>query len=506
MGLIMERRYVSIWFRYLLADWQLIRRPELKGVPFVFAAPDHGRMIITATNTLAESQGIEIGMRAADAKALCPNIEILDDKPGRKAKLLKGLGEWCIRFSPVVMLDDFSVDGLLMDASGCTHLWGGERGYLKEIISRLKGKGYTVRLGMADTLGAAWAIARWGAKTPLIPVGEHVNALLSLPPIALRLAETTSSKLHKLGFHQIQSFVNMPRSVLRRRFGEGFLNRLGQALGTVDEVIKPLQVPIPFVERLPCLEPIKTRNGIEIAISKLLENLCVQLKNEGKGLRTGILTCYRIDGKIVQINIGTNVATHSVSHLIKLFQLKIELIRPALGIELFVLEAPKVEDVLPGQEALWEGKPGLNDLSVIRLLDRVAGKVGADVIKRYVPATHYWPERSIKRSSTITEKSISEWRMDKPRPTELLKNPDPIEVMALIPDHPPKFFIYKGVKHLVVKADGPERIEREWWLDAGEHRDYYQVEDEQGQRYWLFRSGHYKAEQGYKWFIHGYFA
>jgi protein ImuB len=502
----MQKRYVSIWFRQLLADWQVIRRGELAGLPFVFAAPDHGRNIITAVSPLAANQGIVVGMKAADAKALCPGLEVIDDKPGRARTLLKGLGQWCIRYAPIVMIDEFSLDGLFMDVSGCCHLWGGEREYLKEMVSRLKSKGYTVRASIADTPGAAWAIARFGTVTPLIPASGHAEALFPLPPEALRLEDLTLARLSKLGFYQIKSFIGMPRSVLRRRFGEDFLLRLGQALGTVDEVLVPLQVPAPFQERLTCLEPIKTRNGIEIAITRLLESLCLRLAAEGKGLRTAFLTCYRIDGKIVQIGIGTNGASHSISHLLKLFQLKIEQIRPGLGIELFVMDAPKVDQVAAGQEALWKDRPGLDDQSVIQLLDRVAGKVGAGVIHRYVPATRYWPERSVKGSASITEKAESEWRTDKPRPMELLRVPESIEVMALIPDHPPKFFIYKSRKHDVVKADGPERIEREWWMDEGEHRDYYQVEDEQGRRYWLYRSGHYYGEGKYKWFIHGFFA
>ena len=502
----MQKRFVSIWFRHLLADWQLIRRPELNGVPFVFAAPDHGRMLITAVSQCALDAGIEVGMRAADAKAICPGLEVIDDKPGRPAKLLKGLGEWCVRYSPMVAIDEFGMDGLLLDVSGCTHLWGGEREYLKEIVSRLKSKGYTVRLAIADTPGAAWGISHYGKVTPLIPVGEQAEAMLSLVPEALRLEATVLAKLRKLGFYQIKSFISMPRSVLRRRFGENFLLRLAQAMGTEEEVLQPLQVPVPFQERLPCLEPIRTRTGIEIAIIKLLESLCKRMQEEGKGLRTGVLTGYRIDGKIVQIAIGTSGATHHVGHLFKLFQLKIEQIKPGLGIELFVMDVPKVDDVEVPQEAMWSAKPGLDDQSVMRFLDRVAGKIGPGVIHRYLPATRYWPERSAVNAVSVSQKRTAEWRMDKPRPTELLKRPDPIEVMALIPDHPPKFFIYKGVQHLVVKADGPERIEREWWLDEGEHRDYYQVEDDKGQRYWLFRSGHYGGEQKYKWFIHGFFA
>lgn len=502
----MQRRFVSIWFRQLLADWQLIRRPELKEVPFVFAAPVHGRMIINAVSPLAYNFGVEVGMSAADAKAICPGLEVLDDKPDRPQKLLRGLGEWCVRYSPIVAIDEFGMDGLLLDVSGCTHLWGGERGYLKEIFSRLKSKGYTVRLAIADTPGAAWGVSHYGKITPLISEGEQVEALLSLVPDALRLEELTLAKLRKLGFYQIKSFIGMPRSVLRRRFGEDFLLRLAQAIGTEMEVLVPLQVPVPFRERLACLEPIRTKVGIEIAIKKMLESLCKRMQAEGKGLRTGILTGYRIDGKVVQVAIGTSGASHSINHLFKLFQLKIDQIRPALGIELFVLDAPKVDDMEVPQEEIWLSKPGLDDQSVIKLLDRVAGKVGSHVIHRYLPVARYWPERAVLNTESITEKPVSAWRVDKPRPTELLKIPAPIEVMAIIPDHPPKFFVYKGIRHLVAKADGPERIEREWWLDQGEHRDYYQVEDELGGRYWLFRSGHYGGGKKYKWFIHGFFA
>jgi protein ImuB len=500
------KRYVCIWFRQLLCDWQLIRRPELKEIPFVFAAPDHGRMLITSVSELAVNFGVEMGMRAADAKAICPGLEVLDDKAGRAEKLLKGLGEWCIRYSPFVAVDHFLMDGLILEISGCAHLWGGEREYLKEIVSRFKSKGYTVRLAIADTAGAAWAVAHYGKITPIIPVCGQADALLSLPPEALRLDGTTLAKLRKLGFYQIKSFIGMPRSVLRRRFGEDFLLRLGQALGSENEPIMPLQQVVPFSDRLFCMEPVRTRTAIELAIKRLLETLCERLSKEGKGLRSGILSCFRIDGKEQQVSIGTNAASHSASHLFKLFELKIEQIRPGMGIELFVLDIAKVDDVAIDQEALWESRPGLNDKSVIRLLDRVAGKVGPKVIQRYLPATAYWPERAARSARSILDQPLSDWRTDQPRPTELLPRPEPIEVMALIPDHAPKFFIYKGLRHQITKADGPERIEREWWLEQGEHRDYYRVEDENGCRYWLFRSGHYYERERNGWFIHGFFA
>jgi len=502
----MQKRFMSIWFQHLLADWQLIRRPELKDLPFVFAAPEHGRMVITAVSPLAAGFGVETGMRAADAKAICPELEVLDDKPGRAAKLLKGLGAWCIRYSPIVALDPFRMDGLFMDISGCAHLWAGERGYLKEIVARLKSKGYAVRVAIADTPGAAWAIARYGKLTPLIPPGAHVEAIQVLPPEALRLEAATLDKLRKLGFYQVKSFISMPRAVLRRRFGAGFLLRLAQALGTEPEVLQALQLPVEFSTRLACLEPIRTRTGIELAIDKLLEELCRRLQAEGQGLRSGLLRGHRMDGKIVQVSIGTSAASHSMSHLSKLLNLKIDQIRPGLGIELFELEASKVGPVAVPQEALWTVSPGIDSQHLLQLIDRIAGKVGAAAINRYIPASSYWPERSTAAAASITEVRLGDWSVDKPRPTELLERPEPVQVMALIPDHPPRFFIYKGEQHKVIKADGPERIEREWWLDQGEHRDYYRLEDEQGRRFWLYRSGHHNADKGYQWFLHGFFA
>jgi protein ImuB len=498
----MQKRYMAIWFRHLTTDWLTLRKPEMKEVPFVFVTPERNRIIITAANPVAEAQGIYRGMAVADAKAISVDFKVFDHVPGKEAELLRKLGLWCIRYTPTVAVD--LPDGLILDISGCTHLWKGERDYLKEIVNKLRTSGYDARAAIADTIGAAWAVARYGKTTPIIERGTHVQALLNMPPVALRLESDILQKLHKLGFSTIKSFIQLPRPVLRRRFGEPFLLRLAQAIGAEDEKMTPLIPPVPYTERLPCLEPVRTDKAIKIAIQKLLETLCIRLRSEGKGIRKATLKCYRIDGKMVHAGISTNRGSSMVQHLFKLFELQISKIEPALGIELFLLEASKVEDIDPVQEKLWAAKPGLHDTALAELLDKLAGKIGANAISRYLPAEHYWPERSIKQASTLTEMPATKWRVDRPRPLRLLQHPEPVEVMALLPDYPPKVFTYKGKRHTVEKADGPERIEREWWHDKGEHRDYYAVEDSEGQRYWLFRLGHYDAAP--QWFLHGFFA
>jgi protein ImuB len=498
----MVRRFASIWFRHLTTDWFSLRQPELKNVPFVLRAYSRGRVVITAANAVAQSKDVDRGMALADARALVTDLVVLDDKPDLPEKLLKRLAEWCIRFTPVVSVDP--PDGLLLDVSGCSHLWGGDEAYASEIVKKLTARGYDVRVAIADTPGVAWGVARFGKDPLVILPGLHIEALLPLPPEALRLEPDTVTRLHKLGLHQIRQFLRMPRPSLRRRFGQEFMTRLDMALGQQEEFIQPVFPVEEYHERLPCMEPIVTATGIEIALKQLLTALCTRLQQEQKGLRSAVFKCYRVDGKIEQIAIGTNRPSYHVDHLFKLFELKLTSIDPALGIELFIIEAPKVEDHFPHQEKLWEGSRGLDDIRLSELMDRIAGRVGNDSIHRYIPDEHYWPERSYKTASSLQEKPLSSWRADKLRPLQLLAPPERIDVTAPIPDYPPMLFRHKGKLHKIVKADGPERIEQEWWLQQGQHRDYYRVEDEEGNRYWLFRLGHYH-DKTYQWFIHGFF-
>ncbi|GAA0549939.1 Y-family DNA polymerase [Chitinophaga japonensis] len=499
----MAQRFVTIWLYHLVTDWLTIRRPDLRQQPFVLAAPDHGRMVITAASTAAQAQGIYAGMVLADARAILPALQVFNDRPGLAEELLQALAKWCIRYTPFAAIDP--PDGLILDASGCAHLWGGEAPYLEAIITRLQAFGYQARAAMAGTIGTAWAVSRFGSAHFMIDSGKEQEALLYLPPAALRLEQETVERLQKLGLVNVSHFINMPRTALRRRFGQELLQRLDQALGREEESIQPLEPVQPFQERLPCLEPILTATGIEIALQRLLEALCNRLRREGKGLRTAVLKAFRVDGRVVQVSIGTNGASHNADHLFKLFAHKIPTIEPALGIELFVLEAPKTDALSPQQETLWTGGCGLESPRLSELVDRLANKLGAHCIHRYLPQEHYWPERSARPAASLDEKPATAWRSDVLRPVRLLPEPERITVAAPIPDYPPMLFRYQGQVHRVRRADGPERIEREWWLEAGPHRDYYVVEDEAGRRYWIFRSGHYDGSRPH-WFLHGFFA
>jgi protein ImuB len=490
-------RYIAIWFRHLLTDWYVRKHPDMQAIPLVFATNQHGRQVITAASVLAEQQGIYTGMPVADAKAIFTDLRVIAHIPGQEKTLLLALGEWCIRYAPIVAID--LPNGLIIDASGCAHLWGGEQTYLKEIILKLRAYGYDVRGAMANTIGTAWAISRYGKVKAIINSGEERISLLQLPPAALRLEPALLPKLQQLGFYHIDSFISMPLGALKRRFGQHFITRLQQALGREREDLQPIGLTPVYEERLSSLDPIRTPKAIAIAIERLLTAICTQLQQDEKGLRAATLICYRVDDQVAQLGIGTNRASAHAVHLMKLFELKLPGLAPGPGIDLFILQATAVEDLVPPQEKLW-ATTGTENNSVALLLDRIAGKIGKDSIHRFQPAPHYWPERAMQPATTQPVEQVRA-----PRPEKLLPKPLPIEVTAPIPDYPPMLFRFRHQLHEIRKADGPERIEREWWLDEGEHRDYYTVEDALGRRYWIFRLGHYAIDQS-QWYIHGFFA
>src|SRR4051794_18903452 len=305
----MRKRFVAIWFRHLKTDWMVHHYPELKNIPFGLALPDHGRMRITEVNAVAKAKGIEAGMVVADARVILPSLQIFADIPELTDKLLRKLCLWCIRYTPIAGID--SPNGLILDVSGCTHLWGSEEFYLKAIIDKLKSFGYHVRAAMADTIGTAWAVSRFGRVKAIIESNQQAEALIPLPPAALRLQTDVLERLQKLGLYQIGSFIGMQRSALRRRFGQELLPRLDQALGYKEEIVEPIIPVEPYSERLPSLEPIQTSTGIEIALQKLLHALCTRVQKEGKGIRVALFKCYCIDGKIEQVSISTNQSSNN---------------------------------------------------------------------------------------------------------------------------------------------------------------------------------------------------
>jgi protein ImuB len=441
----------------------------------------------------------------ADARALCPSLQVINEKEEAAIKILTAMAEWSIRFSPVTSF--YLPDILLIEATGCTHLWKGDQHYADHIASRFRERGYRLKWAMAPTASAAMALAKFHPRAELVAAAGLLDALLPLPPECLGLDDNESiSLLYRLGMRSLRDFIHLPTSVLRNRFGKQLPLRIAQMTGRTEEFINPVKPAEAFSWRLPSPEPITHRKGIEIGLDECLSGILKLLTEKGLGIRKAVFKIYTLDGREQEVGISTFRPSSNKDHLSGLFSNRLEQLLPGEGIELFLLEASITEKNPALQEKLWETSEGLQGRDISELLDRIAGRLTPASISRYVPAQHHWPERSFTRTGEHADETGNAWPENLCRPVEWLPSPEPIEVAAPIPDYPPMLFRYRQKLHRVKKAEGPERIEREWWLEAGRLRDYYIVEDEEGSRYWLFRSGHYEENERPQWFLCGYFA
>jgi protein ImuB len=460
--------------------------------------------VIGAADPAARALGLRPGQAIAHAQALVPDLILTDATPDQDAAGLTRLAAWCLRYSPLVAPDP--PDGIWIDIAGSAHLFGGEAKFLDELLAQLRDSGFRGRAAIADTPGAAWAVARYGAE-PIVAPGGILEALRDLPVAALRLAPGLAEALARLGIERIGQVAAMPGAPLTRRFGADLRRRLDQALGHAAEPIQALVPAETIHRRLAFAEPIGARDTIAGVAAQLCAGLCEDLARAGLGARRLDLVCHRVDKAAQAVRIGTARPTRDPAHLARLLGDRLDGIDPGFGIEEVRLSAVRVEPLGAEQMGAHELHGDEPDMDLGPLVDRLLGQLGAGRVFRQAPVESDMPERSVARLHPLAPPIGVTWPASIARPLRLLDPPEPVDVLALLPDYPPALFVWRRVRRRVVRSDGPERMGGEWWRSAAEIgtvRDYYRVEDDKGARYWLFRGG--PADEGGRWFMHGLFA
>ncbi|ANM04651.1 DNA-repair protein ImuB 1 [Rhizobium phaseoli] len=450
---------------------------------------------------------MHVGMAAAKAQALVHGLHMVDADPAADRAALERLTLWALsQYSPVVAADP--PDGIVMDTQGADHLQGGEELMLSGLVNRFRARGLPARSVVADTWGAAYGLARsMMAETKVIPTGKTADAVARLPLSSLRLSSETVISLRTLGFQTVGELAATPRAPLALRFGPEIGRRVDQMMGRVAEPIDPIRCPEIIEVHRAFAEPIGAAETIGKYISRLVTKLCLELQTKGLGVRRTDLIVHRVDNTIQALRAGTAKPVRDDAWLTKLLRDRIEKIDPGFGIEKLSLAATMVEPLEDKQIASSLVEDAAVDVGAF--VD-VLGNRGTYRIYRVAPVASDVPERSIQRVPVAAEIGQN-WPMTWPRPVRLMDRPELIEVIALLPDHPPVWFTWRGKRRRVKRADGPERIFGEWWQRTSEWaavRDYFTVEDESGERYWIYRSGDgVDLDTGsHRWFIHGIFA
>lgn len=463
--------------------------------------------VLAAACPKARALGLAAGMPLAKARILVSGLDVRTADPEGDAAWLTRLGTFAARrWTPRAAVS--GEDGLWLDLTGVDHLFGGEKRMCERILAFVRRLGFTAQLAVAGTAGAAHALARHGGKRLILcDRGREADALAPLPLAALRLDEAVLERMHRLGLDRIGDIAALPRAPLQRRFGRETLLRLDQALGRAGEPFDPIVPQASPSVLLRFMEPIASAEAIAEASSEAVRQLIPLLAGAGLGIRHLVLLCERVDNEVQVVTVRTARATRDGPHLAKLIASKIETIEPGFGIERLRLVASRVEPLgaQPIEGELAGGKSG--DLAL--LVDRLAARLGARRVHRLTLRESDLPERSVARAGPLAgTRNWPQW----PRPIRLLHPPEPVEqVMSNLPDGPPRRFVWRDRRYEVAAADGPERIYGEWWVGDEEHasvRDYFQVEDREGVRFWLFRKGDGEdlATGDLSWHLHGVFA
>lgn len=478
-----------MWFPRLTSDRVLRARPV--ETPFVIAARLGNTDLIHCLNLAAERAGLHRGMRMADARSYCPDLISRPVDTVRDARFLRGLRRWAEQFCPWVGFD--GEDGLVLDITGASHLWGGEAALLADMRARLERARITVRLAAAQTRGAAWALAHFGGDAG----GE--DDLLSLPVAALRLTPATVTALQRLGLRKIGDLVASPRAPLARRFGADVLRRLDQALGERSEPVTPEVEPPQFSTRLTLPEPIGLESDVMAATERLLVPLCAKLIAHEAGARCLLLTLRRVDQISKQVELRLAAPMRDPARILPLFQRAVAEVEAGFGIDQVRLEAVLVEP-LPVQQ-IGTTSARSNPDRLADLITRIGTRIGLENIQRFLPADSHMPERSFLIAPAAFSEPQDGFHAPRPRPIRMFA-PEPIAAMG---PNPPPHFRWRRLGLHTARATGPERIAPEWWLpdDAWRAglRDYWKIDTREGRRLWLFYT-----PQNPGWFVQGEFA
>jgi protein ImuB len=485
------RRIVSLWFPRLSSDRVLRVRP-VHG-PFVLTLKEGGANRVYCLNSTAEGLGITRGMSFSDARAFCPDVLSLRADPHADQRFLRALRRWATRYCPWVGFE--GGDGLVLDVSGATHLFGGEAAMLDDMRARLGRAGLEVRMGLAQSRGGAWALAHY--RNGQVAGDDMRAALAPLPVAALRIDAKTDVALQRVGLRSIGDLLGAQRGPLARRFGKDLLLRLDQALGDHPEEISPQADPPHYGVRMTLPEPIGLTDDVMAGVERLLGQLCDKLRANAMGARVLLLSLRRVDRDAQEVELRLARALHDAGRILPLFQRGVDAVEAGFGIDQLRLTATQVEQLRPQQlsHSAGDHKDPLDDL-----MTRIGARIGLENIQRFLPADSHIPERSFLIAPAAFSEPSQQWAPSRPRPVRLF----PPEPIAGSGPQPPERFRRRRMRLDIGRACGPERIAPEWWIEdenwARGVRDYWRVETRQGRRLWLFYT-----PQNPGWFVQGEF-
>ncbi len=510
-----RREIVSIWLPFLAIDrWHRQTAPEASEFATALTTESAHGPRITAVNDAALKTGAQVGQRLVDARALHPEIRTAPADLAGDRKILERLTLWAQRWGPWSMVD--GDDAILLDVTNASHLRGGPKTMLRDIIFNCEQRGFRSRCAMAATASAAWALSHYGDQFSIADIDNPMRSLSELPVAALRLDPVISSLLRRLGLKCIGDLKNAPRTSLARRFRDhrnpltNPLIRLDQLIGSVPEPMVPLHRDDPHRVTRKLMEPILHRTLLGQIMNDLAVDLVRDLESRRLGTRRLEMRAYRIDGDVAVRALELAQATRNAPHIVRLFSAKLDDVQAGFGIDQVDLLSTWSVPMALAQSDMDDNRQQTGT-TLPQMLDRICARLGPDAVRIAVPARSHIPERSFRFAAPNAAVKPDQNEMQfYQRPLKLLERPESITVFYATPEGVPRQFRWRGQVHDITRSEGPERIAPEWWTERSNVRlrDYYRIEDDAGRRYWIYRNGLAGDGRGGApdWYLHGMFA
>jgi protein ImuB len=416
---------------------------------------------------------------------------------------LQAIALHCHAYSPLVGLEDSPTpESIWLDISGNEALFGGERGLSVMLRAEMTRLGFQVRVTIADSWGAAWAICHYGrADISLVPSGQQAMWLARLPIAALRIPSAAIQALQALDVSTIERLKHLPRASLPSRFGKELVRRLDQALGFAPELLTAERPVEPVSAEWLFEDPIADRQTIDHVCEVLLERLLTALDERKAGLRE--LACHWLGTTAEPTSLRLLRPTTDRRHLFDLLRLQCErrVFKTGIhGVRMYVVEMGL--STVRQTTLFGDDTHDRNPQSLAELVDRLSLRLGRHAVSRPRLIPDPQPEFACESSPWLDSQSSSETEYIPPlsqlrcRPLRLLRSPQPLLVQASSTTGLPQLVN----QFRVIQIRGPERIETGWWRGPDIKRDYYRIDLANGDNLWVF------ADRGTgRWFLHGLF-
>jgi protein ImuB len=512
------RRYLAVWLPFLTSDRfrrQCNGSHARSDAPLCFTEKQNNALRVVRVDQKAMGMGLTPGLTLADARARVPQLAAVEMDHAADMAWLERIADFCDRYTPMTALD--APDGLVLDITGCAHLFGGERALLDDLVARLSHGATQVCAALAGTPQAARALARFGPSHVIVAPGGEAKAVASLPVAALEAGVEATTALLRAGLKTVGDLACRPHKPLVARFGAALVARLVRLQGGENTAITPRRpVPVCSAERR-FAEPLTQTGDALATLEALAGHTAHSLEKRGQGGRRFDAALFRTDGTVSRLTIETAQPVRAPETVMRLFRERIDILSdpldPGYGYDLIRLSVPVSAQLENTQHSLDGRQIEGDDISA--LIDRLSTRFGRQAVMQFVPAETHIPENAVRAMPAGQPVAhAAQWQAApadaRPmRPVHLFERAQPIEALAEIPDGPPLKFRWRRVLHEIVRAEGPERIAAEWWRgdDGSRTRDYYCVEDSHGHRFWVFRDGLYEELPHHpRWFMHGLFA